>query len=48
MRVTNVGGNRPTGEALRVRETFKDYFSSEEGRIPWQNIVQGGRRQNFI
>ena len=48
-RVTNVGGNRPTGEALRVRETFKDYFSSEAGRIPWQqNIVQRGRRQNLI
>ncbi|NP_001129460.1 uncharacterized protein LOC100191015 [Danio rerio] len=35
--VTRVGSNNATREAIRVRETFTSYFSTE-GAVPWQPV----------
>uniref|UniRef100_A0A3B3T7F3 Zgc:194221 n=1 Tax=Paramormyrops kingsleyae TaxID=1676925 RepID=A0A3B3T7F3_9TELE len=36
--VTRVGSNNPTREAIRVREKFMTYFSTE-GAVPWQPVA---------
>lgn len=33
----NPTGTRATRTAMRVRETFMDYFTSARGAVPWQN-----------
>jgi len=31
-------GRRQTIEAHKIREEFKEYFNSIEGRVPWQDL----------
>lgn len=33
--------HRANGEAMQVRDTLKQYFSSPEGCVPWQNMACG-------
>ena len=36
--------NRPKAHSMQVRNLYKDYFSSEEGAVPWQySIIRGER-----
>lgn len=34
--IRNLRGNRASAEALRVRDTFRQYFTSPAGQVPWQ------------
>ncbi|XP_073318399.1 uncharacterized protein [Pagrus major] len=34
--IRSLRGNRASAEALRVRDTFRQYFTSPAGQVPWQ------------
>lgn len=34
--IRNMTGNTASAESLRVKQSFKDYFSSDQGAVPWQ------------
>ena len=36
-RIRRVASNNSTREAVAVRDMFTEYFSSDTGRVPWQN-----------
>ncbi|KAJ8351988.1 hypothetical protein SKAU_G00234640 [Synaphobranchus kaupii] len=38
-RIPRVGSNNASREAAAVRETFTSYFSSPDGRVPWQDSI---------
>ena len=40
--------NRPKAHSMQVRNLYKDYFSSEEGAVPWQYSIIQGERQMYI
>lgn len=45
--IRRFGGNRPTTEAARVRDTYKQYFNAPAGQVPWQYaIVRRGTTNN--
>lgn len=40
--IRHFDGNRSKAEATRIMDTFKEYFSSQAGDVPWQyDIVRG-------
>ena len=42
-----VGSNNYTRNARSIRDTFRDFFSSQQGQVPWQYEMVTSTQNSF-